>query len=89
MEAQMPCIVHSTSQCALRLCLSAALIVAATTWAAPGRAQGDAPKPATTQPSSTGTKPVTSATSLSEIAPKPIAVDPCKAKHPPAYCSKH
>jgi hypothetical protein len=85
----MPCIVHSTSQCALRLCLSAALIAAATTWSAPGHAQGDAPKPATTQPSSTGTKPVTSATSLSDIAPRPIAVDPCKAQHPPAYCSKH
>ena len=52
-------------------------------------ARRDAPKPATTQPSNTGTKPVTSATSLSDIAPRPIAVDPCKAKHPPAYCSKH
>jgi hypothetical protein len=81
--------IHSRGCWALRLCLSAALIVAATTWAGPGRAQGDAPKPATTQPSSTGTKPVTSATSLSDIAPKPIAVDPCKAQHPPAYCSKH
>jgi hypothetical protein len=83
----MPCIVHSTSQCALRLCLGAALIAAATTWSAPGHAQADTSKSNPAQPG-TGTQPATGPSSLSDIAPRSAIVDPCKAKNPPAYCNK-
>jgi hypothetical protein len=84
----MPCIVHSTRRCALRLCLGATLIAAAAMWSEAGYAQADTTRSNTPQPS-TGTQPATGPNSLSDIVPKPAIVDPCKAKSPPAYCGKH
>jgi hypothetical protein len=78
---------HSWNRCALRLCLSAALIAAVAMWSEAGYAQADTTRSNTAQPS-TGTQPATGPKSLSDIVPKPAIVDPCKAKSPPAYCGK-
>lgn len=84
----MPCIIRSSDGRRLRVALSVALIAAAATWSAPGRAQTDAPRPGTA-PSGTGTPPATSPNSLRDIVPKPAVVDPCKSNVPPSYCRKH
>jgi len=67
----------------LRISLAAAVVAAASAGTLQARAQ-DTPKPPA---SGSGTQPATK--SISDIAPKTLAVDPCKAKNPPSYCGKH
>lgn len=78
---------QAPGRCFLTTCLAAALIAASMLCAMPARAQGNTAKP-NTAPSSSGTQPANSPSSLSDIAPRSAIVDPCKAKNPPAYCSK-
>ena len=72
---------QAPGRCFLTTCLPAALIAASMLCAMPARAQGDTPKPPSTQPAP--------GKSVSDIAPKAVLVDPCKVKNPPAYCGKH
>lgn len=76
---------------ASRICLSVALTSALMMCAiGAGAAEQDTPRPDTAPPPGSNSQPASPSTkSLSDLAPKAIVVDPCKAKDPPPYCAKN